>query len=85
MLREMEKLTAQDQARLEVEAFENSLEVLLSVHKEASPRFDWIGSLSALSPHSWVNSDATANEQDRVEIERMRALAQRVLAGDVGD
>ncbi|MBL9137757.1 MAG: hypothetical protein JNK85_17935 [Verrucomicrobiales bacterium] len=40
-MKEQEKLSAQQQARLEVDAFENQLEVLLSVHKGESPPFDW--------------------------------------------
>lgn len=40
-LKEQEKLSAQQQARLEVDAFENALEVLLSVHKGVVPAFHW--------------------------------------------
>ena len=50
-LKELAKLTEQQQARLEVEEFENELEILLSVHKEASPDFDWKELAFALPPH----------------------------------
>lgn len=68
MLKEQAKLSAQEQARLEVDAFENELELLLSVHKEASPRFDWMEPLSALPPHKPSGSDLAAYEQECAEL-----------------
>lgn len=50
-LKEQAKLSAIEQARLEVEAHENALEVLLSVHKQQSEPFDWGDFASALPPH----------------------------------
>jgi hypothetical protein len=50
-LKEREKLSALEQARLEVEAHQNALEVLLSVHKEQSAPFDWNRLAFALPPH----------------------------------
>lgn len=50
-LKEQAKLSALEQARLEVEAHENELEVLLSVHKERSAAVDWWALASGLSPH----------------------------------
>lgn len=82
MLKEQAKLSAQEQARLEVEAFENSLEVLLSIHKEASPKFDWMEPLSSLPPHHPMNSESAAFESELAEWEKMRSLAKRVLAGE---
>ena len=82
LLMEQAKLSAQEQARLEVEAFENSLEVLLSVHKDSSPKFDWMEPLSALPPHAPVNFEPGAFEKEHAESERMRSLAKRVLAGE---
>ena len=49
--KEQAKLSAIEQARLEVATFESGLEVLLSVHKERSDVWDWIGLVSALPPH----------------------------------
>ena len=49
--KEQAKLSAIDQARLEVETFENGLEVLLSVHKEQGEVWDWIEPATALPPH----------------------------------
>src|SRR5947208_1509239 len=40
-LKEQAKLSALEQARLAVEAHDNDLEVLLSVHKEQSAAVDW--------------------------------------------
>jgi len=39
--KESAKLSASEQARLAVEAHENALDVLLSVHKEQSAAIDW--------------------------------------------
>lgn len=82
MLKEQEKLSAQERARLEVEAFENSLEVLLSIHKQANAKFDWMEPLCTLPPHVPVNGDFKAHEQERAEWAKMHSLAKRVLAGE---
>jgi len=50
-LKEQAKLSALEQARLQVEANENELEVLLSVHKERSAAVDWRSLACALPPH----------------------------------
>jgi hypothetical protein len=50
-IKEQAKLSAFEQARLEVEAHENALEVLLSVHKEQSATVDWRALARALPPH----------------------------------
>jgi hypothetical protein len=50
-IKERAKLSALQQAQLEVEAHENSLEVLLSVHKEQSGPIDWARFATALPPH----------------------------------
>ena len=81
-LKEQTKLSAKEQARLEVDTFENSLEVLLSVHKEASPPFDWMEPLCSLQPHAPMNLESADFQQERAEWEKMRSLAKRVLAGD---
>lgn len=48
--KEQAKLSAIEQARLEVETYENRLEVLLSVHKEQGPTWDWTALAAALPP-----------------------------------
>ncbi len=123
-LKEHAKMTAQEQARLEVEAYENSLELLLSVHTEQSAPIRWVEFATAFPPSEPVNAgqhefaailrhgvaellNATdipsANPEDarqidqrdqqilqdeytgkRAELERMRALAKRVIAGESG-
>jgi len=52
--KEQAKLSALEQARLEVETHENYLEVLLSVHKEQGETWDWlaIAATLALSAHN---------------------------------
>ena len=48
--KELEKLSAIEQARLEVDTYEKRLEVLLSVHKEQGDTWDWIKLASSLAP-----------------------------------
>jgi hypothetical protein len=50
--KERAKLSAIEQARLEVETYESGLEVLLSVHKEQGEIWDWFELATALTPHS---------------------------------
>jgi hypothetical protein len=50
-VKEQAKLSALEQARLEVEGHENQLEVLLSIHKERSAAVDWHALASGLPPH----------------------------------
>jgi hypothetical protein len=49
-LREQEKLSAIEQARLEVESFENQVEILLSVHREPPDIYDWSAISALLRP-----------------------------------
>jgi hypothetical protein len=49
--KEQAKLSAIEQARLEVEIHENRLELLLSVHKEQGPTWDWSAVAASLPPH----------------------------------
>src|SRR6266480_4295746 len=67
-LKEQEKLSALEQARLVVEAHENELEVLLSVHKERSTAVDWRALSSALPPP----------EPPRLARHELLALAKRI-------
>lgn len=55
-IKERAKLSALEQARLDVEAHENALEVLLSVHKEQSAPIEWAKFATALPPHQPVRS-----------------------------
>jgi hypothetical protein len=48
--KEQAKLSAIEQARLEVETFDNELEVLLSVHKEQGETWDWTAIAASLPP-----------------------------------
>jgi hypothetical protein len=48
--KEQAKLSAIEQARLEVETHENKLEVLLSVHKEQGEIWDWVALAATLPP-----------------------------------
>ena len=48
--KEQAKLSEMERARLDVEAHEKKLEVLLSVHKEQSEPWDWVAVASSLPP-----------------------------------
>lgn len=48
--KEMAKLSTLEQARLEVETYENALDVLLSIHKEQTAAFDWLTIAASLPP-----------------------------------
>jgi hypothetical protein len=48
--KEMARLSAQEQARLEVETYENEVEMLLSIHKEQTAPTDWFSVAAALPP-----------------------------------
>jgi hypothetical protein len=48
--KEQEKLSQLEQARLEVETFENRLEILLSVHKEQGEPWNWSAIAATLAP-----------------------------------
>ena len=50
--KEMAKLSELDQARLEVESFENELDVLVSMHKDCRDPIDWLALATALPPHA---------------------------------
>jgi tellurite resistance protein len=63
--KENEKLSELEQARLEVETYENRLEVLLSIHKEQGEEWDWEQVLNTPSPveplrHSHHETEAQA-------------------------
>lgn len=49
-LKEATKLSLLEQARLEVETYENSLDVLLSLHKEQTDPMDWLSIAASLPP-----------------------------------
>ena len=48
--KEQAKLSAIEQARLEVETHESRLDLLLSVHKEQGPTWDWSAVAASLPP-----------------------------------
>jgi hypothetical protein len=50
------KLSALEKAKLEVEAFENSIEILLSAHKDQSEPMDWVKYAAALPPPEPANA-----------------------------
>lgn len=84
--KENAKLSAIENARLEVATFENTIDVLLSIHKEASERFDWMALLSTLPPCP-PSTQLTASleyESELAQWRSMHLIARRVLAGEPG-
>lgn len=55
-IKDRARLSELEQARLDVEAYENAVELLLSVHKEQSASVEWQKIASALPPHQPVRS-----------------------------
>jgi hypothetical protein len=70
---EQAKLTAAEQARLEVETDENQLEVLLSVHKQQGETWDWLAMKAALSP---LCPQRSSHHEFRIR-QQMELLAQQ--------
>ncbi len=70
---ELGKLSAMEQARLEVETYESGLEVLLSVHKEQGTVWDWNKFAMALPPH-------TPRKFPRHELKARQRADQQALA-----
>ncbi len=60
--KEHAKLSALEQARLEVETYENRLEVLLSIHKEQGSEWNWQQILNAPPPVEPVRSNRHEGE-----------------------
>ena len=85
--KEKAKLSAIEQASLEVETYENQLEVLLSVHKEPCEQWDWVSLASALPqplPKNYFHGELRAKqfalvafpqvpENSKLAIEKARA------------
>jgi len=67
--KEQAKLSALEKARLEVETFESSLEVLLSIHKEQGEVWDWLEVATALPPH-------LPRKVPRLELKAMMSVPQ---------
>jgi hypothetical protein len=80
---EQAKLSALDQARLEVERYESRLEVLLSVHKEQGDVWDWLALAAALSPprpERRSNHEQRAKQRLLVSSPQQRVSAESTLA-----
>jgi hypothetical protein len=89
--KEQAKLSAIEQARLEVEAHEARIDVLLSIHKEPITPWSWPGLIAALDPCSpfesspselneKLNACAEAREIEASTLEGCRADDREALA-----
>ena len=81
-IKDQAMLTGLGQPELEVEVFEAGLDVIRSVHTEASPRTNWLEPLWTLPAYPGRQQDSAEIDRARAELLRMRNLAMRVLAGD---
>lgn len=80
--KEQAKQSAEEQARLEVETYENRLEVLLSVHKEHTDPWDWAALAASLpppSPENRFDHEQRARQQLIVVSPRQRQGAETVI------
>src|SRR3954463_1625727 len=66
--KEHAKLSALEQARLEVETYENHIDVLLSVHKEQGELWDWNQVFNTPPP-----LEPSRNDRHQTEVETRRA------------
>jgi hypothetical protein len=76
------KLSAIEQARLEVETYESRVELLRSVHKEQGEQWDWPAIAASLPPpHPQKNSfhERKANQRFTVVPAEKKESAQRML------
>lgn len=80
--RELAKASELDHARLAVEAYENDVEVLLSVHKECAPNRDWDQMAAALEPFPPRKSrtcEFEARQRAAIAPHCQRELAERSI------
>lgn len=61
-LKEEAKLSEREKAKLEVDAFENEVQGLLSVHKEQGPTWDWGAVAASLPPPKPLNQGRNETE-----------------------
>lgn len=76
--KEQAKLSEVEKARLEVETFENRLEVLLSVHKQQGETWDWSALAVSLPPPS-------PQRHTRQEVKAVQQMAMDSIAGKEHD
>jgi hypothetical protein len=80
--KEQAKLSAIEQARLEVETFEGQLEVLVSVHKEQGEGWDWTSLAAALpppSPQRNARHEQKAKQRAMVSPSHQRGTSQDLI------
>jgi len=81
--KEQAKQSAEEQARLEVETYENRLEVLLSVHKEQADPWDWAALAASLpppTPENRFDRERRAKQRLMVVSPRQRQDAETMIA-----
>jgi len=70
-------------AQLEIEVFENQLQVLLTVHRDCSAKFDWMAAVSALPPFQTMESNPSEYQSEFSSWQKTHLLATKVLKGDL--
>jgi hypothetical protein len=79
--KEQAKLSAIEQARLEVETYENKLEVLLSVHKEQGEIWDWVALAASLpQPSPQKNSNYELKTKQLMLVSTLRQMGSAEAA-----
>ena len=82
-LKEQAKLSEREQAKLEVEAFENRVAVLLSVQKERGETWDW-GALAATLPLPVPRKFSAHEVNARLRVAMLRAQQMQTSDGEIG-
>ena len=72
--KEIAKLSALEQARLEVEGYENTIDLLLSVHKEQNAPVDWTKLATTLPPNQ---PPRVGRHEMDAHLERLSRLSER--------
>ena len=81
-LKEQAKLSEREQAKLEVEAFENQVAVLLSVQKEQGETWNW-GALAAALPPPVPRKFSAHEVNARLQVAMLRAQQMQTSDGEI--
>lgn len=76
--KELAKLSAIQQAQLEVELHENQIALLLSIHKERGPQWDWIRLAASLPPPKAARSRLHGIKQQLRELNEVCVMNNHI-------
>lgn len=79
--KEQAKLSALEQARLEVETHESRISLLLSIHKEPIEVWNWHELIAALDPCTPFGSSPNELKEKLIACAEARAIEEKTLEG----